>query len=249
MKTFNKIATVAFASLCAFFFFPSLKKNVAVEQQAPAVEVSGYVSKEINIKLPSLREFTKKLMEDCKNSAEKSPASKELTLNRIIRAVQTNLEGLEQYAYVGLLCMETRVGKLNKPKSSAGAIGIAQLMPETAKREAERCGYGQIKTEDLYDDELNLLISTCHFKQLVKDHGIAHAPLAYNAGGNAESVKRAKELVPPGNLETAGYGAIQGIILTRYLLEPLTSQVLPKQPSHKKVETPAPVVEEKDETE
>lgn len=205
------------------------KPNYTVAQTEVELSGSG------RIQLPSIADFTKQLMEDCASGSKLSEAMTKIQLNQIVRAVETNLVGLEQYAYVSLLCMETRVGKLNKPKSHAGAIGISQLIPSTAQAEAKRCGYGEIKVpDDLYDNELNLLISTCHFKKLVEDHGLAWAPLAYNAGGAAESVAKAKRLVPPSNLETAGYGAIQGVILTRYLLEPLGNQALTGHTTRKK---------------
>lgn len=177
---------------------------------------------------PSLPDFTYKLMNDCKGSSDISEAKKRILVGQIVRAAETHLQGLGQYAFVANLCLETRVGKLSKPKSGAGAIGISQLMPTTAQNESKRCGYGELKLpDDLYDNELNLLIAACHFRSLVDTYGIEIAPLAYNAGGNSDSVNKAKALMPPAVLETAGYSAIHGIILTRYLLEPISDQLVP----------------------
>ena len=223
MKTTSTVLSVLVV-LAAVLFLPG--KNAVHAPEAEAMDILGKKDAR-SIKLPSIQEFTTKLYEDCAGADKPSEGIRRIKIERITRIVSKNLEGLSQYVFVGNLCLETRVGKLVKPRSHAGAIGISQLMPATAMTEAKRCGFGDIKTEDLYDDELNLEIATCHFKKLVEEHGLPWAPLAYNAGGSADSVKRAKSLVPPGNLETAGYGAIQGIILTRYLLEPMMNQVVP----------------------
>jgi hypothetical protein len=174
---------------------------------------------EVVVKLPPLREYVENIMEDCASQYNLSPAMRSVRVDQIIRVMNTNLKGLAPYAFIGALCLETRVGKLPNPKSHAGATGIGQLMFQTAKTEAVRCGYGEIKPEDLQDNELNLLIATCHFQALVDEHGLAIAPLAYNSGGGSDAVQKAKRLMPSQNLETMGYGAIVGVILTRYILE------------------------------
>ena len=79
--------------------------------------------------------------------------------------------------------------------SPAGAAGLMQLMPETAKR------YG---VRDAFDPEQNLRGGVRHLKDLLAqfDGDVELAVAAYNAGPNA--VIRAGHRVPP-NLETARY--------------------------------------------
>jgi soluble lytic murein transglycosylase-like protein len=79
--------------------------------------------------------------------------------------------------------------------SPAGAAGLMQLMPETAKR------YG---VRDAFDPEQNLRGGVRHLKDLLAqfDGDVELAVAAYNAGPNA--VIRAGHRVPP-NVETARY--------------------------------------------
>jgi soluble lytic murein transglycosylase-like protein len=79
--------------------------------------------------------------------------------------------------------------------SPAGAAGLMQLMPETAKR------YG---VRDAFDPEQNLRGGVRHLKDLLAqfDGDVELAVAAYNAGPNA--VIRAGHRVPP-NPETTRY--------------------------------------------
>ena len=72
--------------------------------------------------------------------------------------------------------------------SPAGAIGLMQLMPETARR------YG---VADLFDPEQNVRAGARHLKDLLEqfDGDVELAIAAYNAGPNA--VIRAGNRVPP----------------------------------------------------
>ena len=72
--------------------------------------------------------------------------------------------------------------------SPAGAIGLMQLMPETARR------YG---VADLFDPEQNVRTVVRHLKDLLEqfDGDVELAIAAYNAGPNA--VIRAGNRVPP----------------------------------------------------
>ena len=80
--------------------------------------------------------------------------------------------------------------------SSAGAIGLMQLMPATA------ADYGVEQAEDLYQAELNIDIGTQHLKKLLRRYrNISHALAAYNAGEGA--AQRYRRAVP--YLETRKY--------------------------------------------
>lgn len=167
---------------------------------------------------PSVPVFIDRILEEC-GPSRMSTGGQAILAEQIERATRLHMRGLAPYSFVASLCLETRMGS-RKGVSSAGAVGISQLMWETAKTEARRCGYGEIRPEDLQQDELNLRIAACHYQALVDRHGLELAPLAYNAGGNADAVKRAHLLIPSSNTETMGYAAIVGVILSRYLWSP-----------------------------
>ena len=68
-------------------------------------------------------------------------------------------------------------------KSSAGAIGLMQLQPATAKGIALRTGGSKFVLSDLYDPELNVRYGSWYLHHLMlkyKDEQLALA--AYNAG-------------------------------------------------------------------
>jgi soluble lytic murein transglycosylase-like protein len=70
--------------------------------------------------------------------------------------------------------------------SRAGAIGLMQLLPETA------ADYGVESREALFDPAINVSAGTRHLKRLLKKYkNISHALAAYNAGeGSAVKFRR-----------------------------------------------------------
>jgi soluble lytic murein transglycosylase len=73
--------------------------------------------------------------------------------------------------------------------SPAGAIGLMQLMPDTAKREGKRIGLKIQQAQELFDPEKNITIGTHYLKKLIEEFGyIAFAVAAYNAGENVVSL-------------------------------------------------------------
>ena len=73
--------------------------------------------------------------------------------------------------------------------SSSNAIGLMQLLPDTAEEIAEQEGYDYIAKESLYNPEINIQTGTKYFANLLKtyDNCIPIALAAYNAGmGNVE---------------------------------------------------------------
>lgn len=71
-----------------------------------------------------------------------------------------------------------------KAKSGKGAVGLMQLMPETAQEIANRLKLNKkISEDDLYDPETNIMLGTRYYKYLVnvfKSESLAI--LAYNGG-------------------------------------------------------------------
>lgn len=80
-------------------------------------------------------------------------------------------------------------------RSDSGAIGLMQLMPETAKGIAVRTGGTRFRLADLYDPEINVRYGAWYLRHLLdkyRDEGRALA--AYNAGqGNVDRGVRFEE--------------------------------------------------------
>lgn len=67
--------------------------------------------------------------------------------------------------------------------SPAGAIGLMQLQPDTARGIALRTGGTRFETADLYDPEINVRYGCWYLRHLLEKYGDErHALAAYNAG-------------------------------------------------------------------
>lgn len=70
--------------------------------------------------------------------------------------------------------------------SPAGAIGVMQLMPYTAIKEAKQLGIKYKNDTDLFEPKINILLGSFHLKKLIEEFGnIPMAVAAYNAGDKA----------------------------------------------------------------
>ena len=68
-------------------------------------------------------------------------------------------------------------------KSSSGAIGLMQLLPDTAKGIAVHTGGSRFRVSDLYDPEINVRYGAWYLRHLLDKYGEERAALAaYNAG-------------------------------------------------------------------
>jgi soluble lytic murein transglycosylase len=68
-------------------------------------------------------------------------------------------------------------------KSSSGAIGLMQLLPDTAKGIALHTGGTRFRVGDLYDPELNVRYGAWYLHHLIEKYGDERTALAaYNAG-------------------------------------------------------------------
>lgn len=68
-------------------------------------------------------------------------------------------------------------------KSDAGAVGLMQLLPDTAKGIAERTGGARFVVSDLYVPELNIRYGAWYLRHLLDRYGDERTALAaYNAG-------------------------------------------------------------------
>ncbi|XDD47282.1 lytic transglycosylase domain-containing protein [Leptospira sp. WS39.C2] len=82
---------------------------------------------------------------------------------------------------VGLIQTESQFQ--TRAKSHKGALGLMQVMPETAKWLAKKEGISFGSEKELYEPEMNLLIGVLYLNYLLeRTDSIEAALLAYNAG-------------------------------------------------------------------
>jgi len=88
--------------------------------------------------------------------------------------------------------------------SSAGAIGLMQIMPATGKWVADKIGVEGFTTDELYDPGTNIRLGIWYLRYLIDRFGRVDTALAaYNAGpGNVERWQKEGEEAFP---ETAEY--------------------------------------------
>jgi peptidoglycan lytic transglycosylase len=68
-------------------------------------------------------------------------------------------------------------------RSDRGAVGLMQLLPETAKGIAARTGGSEFRVSDLYDPEINVRYGSWYLRHLLDKYGSERLALAaYNAG-------------------------------------------------------------------
>lgn len=142
----------------------------------------------------SLTVFTEEMMEFDKCAGSKSnqlsPARKKLLARQISRILEeAGGTRASQETFVLLMCIESRYRP--DAKSPVGALGIAQVMPETGKGVAKEIGLGDITKDDLLDPEINIRLGYHYFLKLVDQFGgnFAKAAAGYNSGPASSSVK------------------------------------------------------------
>jgi soluble lytic murein transglycosylase-like protein len=111
-----------------------------------------------------------------------------------------------QEFWIALLGVESAY--VGTAKSSAGAVGLGQLIPTFANDFGKDCDVPEVTADDLRDDYTNAYLSACYFRTLISanEGNIALALASYNAGQASASVKRLKAGASPVP-ETAGYVA------------------------------------------
>ena len=68
-------------------------------------------------------------------------------------------------------------------RSKSGAIGLMQLLPDTAKGIAVHTGGSRFRVADLYDQEINVRYGSWYLRHLLDKYGDERTALAaYNAG-------------------------------------------------------------------
>ncbi len=91
-------------------------------------------------------------------------------------------QSLDDAWVYGLMRQESRF--VTQAKSSVGAAGLMQLMPETARWVAKKLGLKDFKPTQVHDTETNLMLGTAYMRMVLESLG--NHPLlasaAYNAG-------------------------------------------------------------------
>src|SRR4029079_10138403 len=77
-------------------------------------------------------------------------------------------------------------------RSSSGAIGLMQLLPDTAKGIAVPTGGNAFTVDDLYNPEINVRYGAWYLRHLLTKYGDERTALAaYNAGQDNVALRRA----------------------------------------------------------
>jgi soluble lytic murein transglycosylase len=73
-------------------------------------------------------------------------------------------------------------------RSDEGAVGLMQLLPQTARGIAERTGGNRFEVSDLLDPEINVRYGSWYLRHLIRKYGDVRTALAaYNGGqGNVD---------------------------------------------------------------
>src|SRR5574337_384561 len=138
----------------------------------------------------------------CINTAERAKQSIDVALRYPtpyaleITAAATRA-GLEPAFVFGLIRQETRF--MPQLRSSAGASGLMQVMPATARWVAKKVGVDLGNGDALHDPLLNLRLGTSYLKLVLDDlsGSLAMAAAAYNAGPNRPRRWRDGPLLEP----------------------------------------------------
>ena len=131
---------------------------------------------------------------------------KELLVDALVRVAGKVFETQESKEYfVTLIAIESRFNK--DAKSSAGAMGLSQIMPKYAKEFSALCNLGELSDSDYTDTEMNLMLGACQFRELLRSTGgnVAAALVAYNSGRSSQSLRQLTAGASIENTETASY--------------------------------------------
>ena len=108
-----------------------------------------------------------------------------LAYSSIIRGHARNYD-LDPALIAAVIYQESKFD--TEARSDAGAIGLMQLQPDTARGIATRTGGSQFRVKDLYDPEINVRYGSWYLRHLLNKYGTEDRALAaYNGGqGNVD---------------------------------------------------------------
>ena len=112
-----------------------------------------------------------------------------LSYEQIVRGHARNYD-LEPALLAAVIYQESKFE--TQARSDAGAVGLMQLRPETAKGIALRTGGSRFRVEDLTNPEINVRYGSWYLRHLLDKYGDEETALAaFNAGqGNVDSWRR-----------------------------------------------------------
>ena len=144
------------------------------------------------------------------------PIAQAIILADVVAVVQGFFTTAEdKLAFALLVCIESRF--LPSARSTAGAVGLTQVLPRYANEFSSRCYLGT-KPIDIWVPRVNLMTGACYYKHLLKQFrgNYALALAGYNAGENSPTVKRLQSMQKI-NPETADYIARFMFLKEEYL--------------------------------
>ncbi|MCS7164325.1 MAG: transglycosylase SLT domain-containing protein [Thermodesulfovibrio sp.] len=98
----------------------------------------------------------------------------------------SNRLNINPYLIFAVMREESRFDFL--ARSPAGALGLMQLMPETARKEGKKIGIILKNDSEIFEPEKNIIIGSFYLKNLIEEFGnTVVAIAAYNAGEKAVS--------------------------------------------------------------
>jgi soluble lytic murein transglycosylase len=112
-----------------------------------------------------------------------------LSYEQIVRGHARNYD-LEPALLAAVIYQESKFDA--EARSDAGAVGLMQLQPETAKGIALRTGGSRFRVDDLTNPEINVRYGSWYLRHLLDKYGDEETALAaFNAGqGNVDSWRR-----------------------------------------------------------
>jgi soluble lytic murein transglycosylase len=112
-----------------------------------------------------------------------------LSYEQIVRGHARNYN-LEPALLAAVIYQESKFDA--EARSDAGAVGLMQLQPETAKGIALRTGGAKFRVDDLTNPEINVRYGSWYLRHLLDKYGDEELALAaFNAGqGNVDSWRR-----------------------------------------------------------
>jgi peptidoglycan lytic transglycosylase len=112
-----------------------------------------------------------------------------LSYEQIVRGHARNYD-LEPALLAAVIYQESKFDA--EARSDAGAVGLMQLQPETAKGIALRTGGSRFRVDDLTNPEINVRYGSWYLRHLLDKYGDEELALAaFNAGqGNVDSWRR-----------------------------------------------------------
>jgi len=135
-----------------------------------------------------------------------SDFQKQLMAQTITRVSGNIFDSYEERTWFVIL-INNESGFDRLAKSSAGAVGLTQVMPQFVNEFGGHCNISDINPNEVIDMEINLTLGACRFKHLLSNYkGVYSTALAaYNGGKNAKSVKELQKLANITTEETLQY--------------------------------------------